>query len=62
MKPTARESLDLIHLLMDGKEWDSNTTSAISVILTAAGYIVREPLLPADFGEVEPAPEERGKA
>ena len=47
-------TLDTIARLLDGQEWDSSTTSAISEALTAAGYIIREPLLASDFGELEP--------
>ncbi len=46
-------ALDTIARLLDGQEWDSSTTSAISEELTRAGYIIREPLLASDFGELE---------
>ena len=54
---TDRETLDLIFLAIDGQEWTGDTIAAISVILTAAGYTVRGPLLAYDFGEREPEPE-----
>lgn len=61
MKPSDRQALDLIHGALDCQEWTSATLSAISVILTAHGYTVRQPLLAFDYGEreepaAEPAP------
>ena len=55
-------ALDSIARRMDAEEWTGETLAAISVILTGAGYTVREPLLAFDFGELEPEPEERGEA
>ena len=37
------EALDAIYHLMDGEEWDSDTTSAIGEILVAAGYTIHDP-------------------
>jgi len=39
------EALDAIARQLDGREWDSSTTSAISEILTAAGYVIRDRVL-----------------
>ncbi len=43
------EALDRIHRLMDGTEWDSDTTSAIGEIITGLGFKIR------DCNEPEPA-------
>lgn len=42
-KPTPKQTLDAIHTLMDGTEWDSTTLDAISMLLQEAGYIIHEP-------------------
>ena len=35
--------LDEIHEILDGVEWGSDTTDRITDVLTAAGYVIREP-------------------
>ena len=39
----ASQILDQIYEILDGKEWDSDTTAAIAGTLAASGRIVREP-------------------
>jgi hypothetical protein len=41
--------LDAIHRLMDGQEWDSDTTRAISEVLTRAAYTARPGANSSDF-------------
>lgn len=36
------EALNRIHALMDGEEWDSDTTSAISAILAQTGREIHD--------------------
>lgn len=43
MATNQSDALDAIHAVMDGKEWDSETLEQIAAILTAAGYVIREP-------------------
>lgn len=39
----ATASLQAIHALMDGKEWSANTLENIALVLTAAGFRIRDP-------------------
>ena len=38
-----QDRLDAIHTALDGKEWDSDTTTEIAQILEGAGYSIGDP-------------------
>ena len=40
--PSASETLDRIHRLLSGHEWDSDTTADIAEALACAGYEILE--------------------
>jgi|10_taG_2_1085330.scaffolds.fasta_scaffold43608_6 hypothetical protein len=40
--PSASETLDKIHRLLSGHEWDSDTTAEIADALASAGYEILE--------------------
>ena len=40
--PSASETLDRIHKLLSGHEWDSDTTAEIAEALASAGYEILE--------------------
>ena len=40
--PSASETLDRIHRLLSGHEWDSDTTAEIAEALASAGYEILE--------------------
>jgi len=39
----AEQTLDKIHSHLDGMEWDSDTVKYIAELMTAAGYVIRDP-------------------
>ena len=50
----ARTALDEIHALLNGEEWDSDTTSAIATVIQEYGYTIYNPDIHGD--EVANAP------
>jgi len=43
MTTKARAALDRIHAILNGEEWDSDTTSAIAEVITEFGYTIYDP-------------------
>lgn len=43
MTTKARQALNQIHAILNGEEWDSDTTSAIAEVITNFGYVICDP-------------------
>ena len=43
VRPAPGDVLDMIHGVLDGREWSSDTAPAVAELLTAAGYTIRDP-------------------
>lgn len=54
----AREALDQIHKILNGEEWDSDTTSAIAEVITAYGYTIYNPDIDDEGKADAPLPED----
>ena len=56
MTTKAREALNQIHALLNGEEWDSDTTSAIAEVITEYGYTIYNPDIDDEGKENAPLP------
>jgi hypothetical protein len=54
----ARTALDQIHALLNGEEWDSDTTSAIATVIQEYGYTIYNPDIHGDEVANAPLPED----